>query len=71
MVSAEEFIVTWQGAASLADVAKRLKITEGGASVRACHYRRRGIPLRCFPRGRRPLDVAALARVAKKHAVKA
>lgn len=68
-VTAEEFIRVWQNAASPAAVAKATKSSKAAAIQRAVSYRKKGVPLKRFPRGpgvgRAPLDWRGLARIAK------
>ncbi len=66
-VSPEEFIRIWQGAKNIADAAKKAGLSTGSAIGRAMIYRKKGIPLKKFPRGRTGyvLDYAALAALAR------
>lgn len=64
-VSAEEFARIWNGAASVAEVVRRTGSTKSAVQTRAGDYRRRGIALKRFPRGRKALDVPALRRIAR------
>jgi len=63
MVSAEDFIRTWQASSSLAEAADSLGMQTTSVSTRATNYRKKGIDLKKFRRGGR-LDVALLKRVA-------
>ncbi len=66
MVTAEEFIRTWQTAGSVQEVAEKCGMTENRVRNRASWYRSYGIPLKKFPRGvRKRLDYSALAALAK------
>lgn len=71
-VSPERFVEVWQRADSVEDAARQLGVTEGAARARASAYRKRGIPLvRKYRRGPvASLDIAALAKLAQKHAPK-
>jgi len=48
-VSPREFIEAWQGSSSVAEVAKKTGMLKKTVRVRACRYRKVGIPLRDFP----------------------
>lgn len=69
-ISAETFISEWQRAESIDAFSKASGLKPHSASRRACFYRRRGIPLKRFPRGggHRALDVDALVKLANKYA---
>ncbi len=66
-VSPEEFVRIWQGAKSIADAAKKAGLSTGSAVGRAVIYRKKGIPLKKFPRGGHgyTIDYAALAILAR------
>lgn len=55
-VDARRFVLIWNSAGSLAEVADKAGITQESASTRAHRYRKRGVPLSKFPRGRKPLE---------------
>ncbi len=70
-VSGEDFVKAWQTCGSLSEVAAKLGMKEVSASVRAAHYRKRGIPLRRFTDQQGvPVDVKSLTALAKKLAPK-
>lgn len=50
-VGAEDFVRTWQTCDSVADVADRLRMSKVGASVKASHLRRAGVPLKKYRTG--------------------
>ena len=50
-VDAEDFVRTWQTCDSVADVADRLRMSKVGASVKASHLRRAGVPLKKYRTG--------------------
>lgn len=56
-VPAEEFVVAWQAAESLAEARTKLG---PGASSRAARFRKAGVKLKEFPGGGRRIDVKAL-----------
>ncbi len=64
-ISAEDFVRTWQGSTSLADVCAKLGYKGLGAATRAANYRKKGIALKKFPSNRAGLDVAKLKELAK------
>lgn len=68
-VSAEEFVRAWQRAESQDALAQTLGTTVFYVRTRGCLLRKRGVPLKTFPRscrgGRAPLDIKALVRIAK------
>jgi transposase len=67
IVSAEDFVVAWQRAGNLDEVASVLKLSRASAYARGAKYRKMGVELKKFPRTRRPsLDVKALNALAKK-----
>ena len=67
-VSPEEFIKVWQTGASTKEIAEKLKMNASACCQRAGNYRKHGIPLRNFPRGRRrPLDIKKLSALAAKY----
>ncbi len=49
----EEFIRTWQTSASCKEVAAKLGMKTESVHNRAAHYRKKGIPLKEMPIGRR------------------
>ena len=67
-VTAEEFVKAWQSSKTARDVVEMLggRISAAGAKVRACQYRRKGVPLRHFRTVN--IDYKALAALAKKEA---
>jgi len=72
-VSAEKFVTVWQRSDSAKVVGKALGLSPGSASCKACALRKRGVPLKKmsgFGQGRAPLDIKALAVLAKKCAPK-
>lgn len=48
-VTPREFIEAWQTSKNVAEVAMRLGLKKGQCRVRACRYRKRGVPLKEFP----------------------
>ena len=50
-MDAEDFVRTWQTCDSVADVADRLRMSKVGASVKASHLRRAGVPLKKYRTG--------------------
>lgn len=66
-VPAETFVREWQRAGSKEDFCRRTGLASGAASTRATSLRRRGVPLKRFPRGKgtKKLDIPALAALAK------
>lgn len=64
MVTAEEFVKTWQAAKSLDEVAEKLESENASVSTRASYYRKKGVPLKKFREGGQ-LDVAALKKLCK------
>ena len=70
MKTAEEFVVIWQRAASLAGVAEATGASKKACSIRAVKYRKLGVPLKQFPRGagahsREPLNIPRLIALAE------
>ena len=67
-IPAAEFVTAWQTSSSIAEVAKRTGLIGNTAYQRAIRYRKMGIGLKRFEtaRGPRPLDIGALAQLAKK-----
>ena len=47
----EEFVRAWQTAESVTEVADRLSMSKLGASVKASHLRKAGVPLKKFRTG--------------------
>lgn len=64
-VSPEQFVRIWQAADNLGEVAKKTGRGERSLSVKASDYRKRGVPLKKLYRGRAPLDIARLKRIAE------
>jgi transposase len=65
-VTPEQFVVAWQTSATIAEVAVRVGMPEAIASARAGDYRKKGIPLKRMPRGRKGrLDVQGLKALAE------
>lgn len=64
-VSHDEFVRIWQASASASEAARKAGVTAYHASFRAYFLRKRGVPLKRFAGGRRPLDVKKLAKLAK------
>lgn len=50
-VDPEEFVRTWQTAESVTEVADRMCMSKLGASVKASHLRKAGVPLKKFRTG--------------------
>jgi hypothetical protein len=50
-VDPEEFVKTWQTAESVTEVADRMCMSKLGASVKASHLRKAGVPLKKFRTG--------------------
>ena len=64
-VSPREFIKAWQESDSVAEVAQKVRGKKNAVRVRACRYRKLGIPLREFPpQVVEPTDWEELARYA-------
>jgi len=63
MVSAEDFVRTWQASSSLAEAADSLGMPTTSVSTRAVNYRKKGIDLKKFRRGGQ-LNVASLKKIA-------
>lgn len=61
----EQFILIWQQAGDIVDVMEKTGWKYATCTGMAAKYRRRGIPLQRFPRGRQRYDWAALAELAK------
>jgi len=71
IVSAEEFIKTWQTAKTTGEVMKKLGYENAhSVCMRASWYRRKGVPLKKFVgvKGVEMLDYKALAKLAKEYA---
>lgn len=49
----EEFVAIWMGASSIAEVAEKTNMTPANVMARASFYRKQGIDLPQFKRGRR------------------
>jgi transposase len=66
-VGAEEFVKIWQAAESIREVAQKTGLLEQSARSRACRYRKNGVPLKKFLRGRRnnALDWERIKKVAE------
>lgn len=64
-IPADRFVRVWQGAASVEQVASRLRILPASASVRASRLRAMGVHLKRFQGGRKALDPKALDRIAR------
>ena len=62
----EEFVRLWQTSPTLADFCEKTGMKRRTASLRAAIYRRRGVPLKPFPRGLATIDAPALARLAQE-----
>jgi hypothetical protein len=58
-------VTIWQTSATLAEAARRAGMPVAIASARAGEYRKKGIPLKSMPRGRKRLDVAGLKALAE------
>ena len=68
MKTAEEFVAIWERAKSIAEVVAATGASAKTCSVRAYRYRKLGVPLRKFPRGRyarKPLDIQRLIALAE------
>ena len=64
--SPEEFILIWQSAKDVNEVAKKCGATAAVVSTKACNYRKKGVPLKRFnPPGRPAFDWEALAEFAE------
>jgi hypothetical protein len=59
-VTAEQFVLAWQSAASFNEVLQKLDLPEKTIRSRAAYYRRKGVKLKKWRLGRKRLDVAAL-----------
>jgi hypothetical protein len=67
IVSPEKFIEAWQTSSSVAQVASKLQMKKAQVRVRACRYRKRGVPLKDFPYVPPPeVDWEGLSRYAAK-----
>ena len=64
-VTPEEFVRAWQASSSVGEAAESLGLSRRAAASRACFYRKRGVALKLFQRGSRPLDVSALNAIAE------
>ena len=69
MKTAEEFVVIWQRAKTLAGVASATGASKKACSIRAAGYRKLGVPLKIFPRGvgahgREPLNIPRMIALA-------
>jgi hypothetical protein len=66
--SAEDFVRAWQTSSSIAEVARAVGGNEKSIQSRASRLRKRGVPLKYMHNGGcvKPLDVAALATLAKE-----
>jgi hypothetical protein len=66
-VDGETFVRTWQESASEEEVTTKLEVSAMSASKRAADYRKRGVPLKTFPKPKvgRAIDYAALAKLAE------
>ena len=73
-VSPEEFVKLYQTAKTVTELAKRLGVGHPAVVMRAAMYRKKGVPLRKFPRNTKgrnqSIDYKALAAVARKYAPK-
>jgi hypothetical protein len=70
-VDPEFFIKAWQTTESIAEVALATGMQVASARVRAALYRKKGIPLKKFPRSTfTKLDITYLTKFAKKLASK-
>jgi hypothetical protein len=49
VVTQRQFIEAWQTSLTVADVAKKLRMSKTQCRVRACRYRQRGVPLKEYP----------------------
>lgn len=49
-LSNESFVIAWQQAASVVEVARKLKLDTHTASNKAAFFRQRGVPLKKMPR---------------------
>lgn len=69
MLSAEEFIKAWQTSKNLKEVVEKTNASRDALRNRASLYRKRGVPLRRFKRGKRgpKLDVKELTNFALKY----
>ena len=65
-LSHEEFVVAWQGAATLAEAAEKAGVAVRVASMRAANMRKAGVELKRFNANGPRLDVDELNRLAKK-----
>lgn len=64
----EQFIRVWQTSNSVREVADKLDMERNLAGNRACSLRKRGIPLKHFPKENGPkYDYASLARLAEEY----
>ena len=68
MKTAEEFLAIWERAKSIAEVVAATGASAKTCSVRAYRYRKLGVPLRKFPKGkypREPLNIPRLIALAE------
>ena len=68
-VTPEEFVRVWQTGQTVGEVATKLGITKRAACQRAMYYRKKGVPLKKYPKGRHhsthEIDYPALTTLAK------
>ena len=64
-VSPRDFVVAWQTGETIQEVAEATGMTETAASRRASSYRKRGVSLKLFRRGRGNTNWAALSELAQ------
>tara|TARA_R110002020_G_scaffold15808_3_gene56435 strand:+ start:3340 stop:3585 length:246 start_codon:yes stop_codon:yes gene_type:complete len=68
-VTPEEFVRVWQTCRTVGEVADKLNLTKRACYQRAVAYRKKGVPLKKYPKGRysahHDIDYPALASLAK------
>jgi hypothetical protein len=65
-VSPHDFVVAWQTGETVEDVAEATGMTVTAASRRASSYRKRGVSLKLFRRGRGSTNWGALSDLARR-----
>ncbi len=64
-IDPKKFIQVWQTSSCTAEAAQRLSMKKTAVASRAAQYRRKGIPLKKYDRGSRPMDIPTLADYAR------
>ncbi|MAH47627.1 hypothetical protein CMI37_17540 [Candidatus Pacearchaeota archaeon] len=63
-VTPEQFVLAWQGSATIDEVADKLDMTRMSVRQRAYSYRRKGVPLKSMRSSSRRIDWDALKELA-------